>query len=121
MNIIEINLTTVDATPTNMLADGVGKIVPPNDSLWVLKATLMARRVTGVGGLVRTYRYVLSNDGGTLTARSTAGTETDVGYGGGAALTVTPAIVSNALSFTVTGAASTTINWKLILEVQELI
>lgn len=116
-----LRIGTTDATPTELKLDGVtasSRMVIPNNTSWVFRIMLVARRSTGTTSIYEAIGQI-ENTAGTVTATAVTVTEVNDGIG----LPATPVAVTaddpnNALIITVTGIVAN-IRWVAAVRVVE--
>lgn len=117
-----LRIATTDATPTVLLLDGAtaGRVmVVPNNTSWIFRMMLVARRSTGTTSIYEAIGQI-ENTAGTVTATAVAVTEVNDGIGLPATpVAITADAVNDALTITVTGVAANNIRWVAHVRVVE--
>lgn len=113
--------TTTNATPTGLRQDDEdnSKLVIPGNTAWAFTIQIVAAKNDGSNVNVYWFRGRLKNVAGTVSMSSSLfGDELEDAAGWSVALSADD--TDNALAVTVTGAASTTINWTARVDVTQV-
>lgn len=125
---VSLSVTTTDATPTLVRADGstasaTNQVVLPNDAIYGFSGTLAARNTTNDNDCsVWQFKGAIAR--GTSAASTRLIGIPEIGLlgsdGSNYTFTLTADTTNGALAITVTGAAATTIKWFAVVDTTEL-
>lgn len=116
--------TTTNATPAALYVNGGGDILSiPSDNLFVFQIQLGAMTADGAVAAAWIFQGAIKNAGGTTGLVGAITTALHVNDGGAAAwaAAVTAVDATDELRLTVTGAAGTTIRWRAMVLVSEML